>query len=73
MRVPTHENRIITLLHFTLSYNDYHLLLTLQQLHPNVLLEIESQDPSKKQFVPMHVLDLEDYKTLSLYNPPGSH
>lgn len=68
MRVPTHENRIITLVHFIYSYDDYNLLLVIQQKHPNLLLEIMSDDPSKKLFVPAHVLDLEHFSTLTLYN-----
>lgn len=68
MRVPTHENRIVTLKHLVYSYDDYNLLLVLQSKHPNMLLEIVSDDPAKKLFVPVHVLDLEHFQTLTLYN-----
>lgn len=68
MRVPTHENRIVTLKSFIYSYDDYNLLLVIQAKHPNLLLEIETADTSKKCFVPAHVLDLEAFSTLTLYN-----
>lgn len=68
MRVPTHENRIVTLKDWDFCWDDYSMLLNIQSKHPNLLLEIETADTSKKCFVPAHVLDLESFQTLTLYN-----
>ena len=72
MRVPTHDNRIVCLRWFLFDYESYRLLLALQTKVPNLLRESEVDDVTKKCFVPAHNLDLEDYKTLSLYNLPAS-
>lgn len=72
MRVPTHDQRIVKILHLQFSYDDYNLLLIIQTKHPNMLLEIECPDSSKRQFVPAHLLDLEHFQTLTLYNLPNN-
>lgn len=70
MRVPTHDNRVLTLKDFICCYDDYQLLLSLQQRHPNMLIELFTDDPTKKSFVVLSSLDLEHFSTIQLYNTP---
>lgn len=72
MKVPTHDKRIVKLLHLQFSYDDYNLLLVIQSKHPNMLLEVESSDTSRRSFVPAHLLDLENFQSLTLYNLPNN-
>lgn len=73
MRVYTHDKRIVKLKHFQFCYLSYALLLNIQQVVPNLLIEIEpSAYPTRQselhQFVPAYQLNLENHRALSLIN-----
>jgi hypothetical protein len=72
MRVRLQDKRIVRLKHFRLVHPHYILLCGLQQEVPNMLLEIEPISPGgKREFVPIHAIDLDRFQELTLLNLPG--
>lgn len=73
MRLYTDRKAIVTLKHFRFTHGHYLILCQMQadQTLCNCLVEIEDE-PDKHSFVPVHALDLEDFRMASLLNLPCS-
>lgn len=68
MRVYTTKHSIVKLKHFQYCKPNYNRLLDLQQVVPNLPLEIETDSVGRK-FVPICELDLEKFSSILALNP----
>ena len=73
MRVPTFDHKIVRLKWWRFCWAHYVLLVHLQSEVPNILVEIEGDAPPMTErdmhrFVPLHSLNLEVFREISLLN-----
>ena len=66
MKVYTVSKRIVNLCDIPFSAEDYRLLTVLQARYPNLPLRVEAG--LEKNYVPIHMLDLERFESVRLLN-----
>lgn len=71
LKVPTVRKTYVTLKHFEYTYAHLELLKNIQQLAPNLPLEVVPPDQHVhlKQFIAAFNLDLDDLKLIRRLNP----
>ena len=71
MKVQTVKKTYVILLHFDHTFAHLELLQKLQQLSPNLPLEVKPPDGKAhlRQFIPIHSVELDDLRLIFRLNP----
>jgi hypothetical protein len=71
LKVPTVRKTYVVLLHFENTFPHIETLQKLQQLVPNLPLEVKPPDNMAhlRQFIPIHSVELDDLRLIFRLNP----